>query len=129
MEISKYWVETPIAQFQAKGKMQSMADEPPRLRIVSFAIHSARGLIRDQTTRRWAMFITLVVGMFMVFLGTTFLQPLLSSREHPGWFAFFWGACAWFTLTALLLALFDLLILQVQDRAARKILRKKLNRE
>ena len=29
----------------------------------------------------------------------------------------------------LLLALFDLLILRVQDRAARKILRKKLNRE
>ena len=55
MEISKYWVETPIAQFQAKGKMQSMADEPPRLRTVSFAIHSARGLIRDQTTRRWTM--------------------------------------------------------------------------
>jgi hypothetical protein len=129
MEISKYWVETPIAQFQAKGKMQSMADETARLRIVSFAIHSARGLIRDQTTRRWAMFITLVVGMFMVFLGTTFLQPLLSPREHPGWFVFFWGACAWFTLTALLLALFDLLILRVQDRAARKILRKKLNRE
>ncbi len=109
--------------------MQSMADEPARLRIVSFAIHSARGLIRDQTTRRWAMFITLVVGMFMVFLGTTFLQPLLSPREHPGWFVFFWGTCAWFTLTALLLALFDLLILRVQDRAARKILRKKLNRE
>ena len=109
--------------------MQSMADEPPRLRIVSFAIHSARGLIRDQTTRRWAMFITLVVAMFMVFFGTTFLQPLLSPREHPGWFVFFWVTCAWFTVTALLLALFDLLILRVQDRAARKVLREKLNRE
>ena len=30
------------------------------------------------------MFITLVVAMLMVFLGTTFLQPLLSPREHPG---------------------------------------------
>ena len=109
--------------------MQSMADDPPRLRILSFAIHSARGLVRDQTTRRWAMFITLVLAMFMVFLGTTFLQPLLSSREHPGWFVFFWATCAWFTLTALLLALFDLLILRVQDRAARKILREKLKRE
>ena len=107
--------------------MQSMADEPPRLRIVSFAIHSARGLVRDQTMRRWAMFIALVVAMFMVFLGTTFLQPLLSS--HPGWFVFFWVTCAWFTLTALLLALFDLLILRVQDRAARKVLREKLKRE
>ena len=75
------------------------------------------------------MFITLVVAMFMVFLGTTFLQPLLSSREHPGWFLFFWVTCAWFTLTALLLALFDLLFLRVQDRAARKSLREKLKRE
>ena len=32
MEISKYWVETPIAQFQAKGKMQSMADEPAAIK-------------------------------------------------------------------------------------------------
>lgn len=75
------------------------------------------------------MFISLVVAMFMVFLGTTFLQPLLSVHEHPGWFVFFWVACAWFTFTALLLALFDLLILRAQDGAARKILREKLNRE
>jgi len=106
-----------------------MADEPPRLRIVSFAFHSARGVVRNQTTRRWAMFITLVVAMLMVFLGTTFLQPVLSAREHPGWFVFFWVTCAWFTLTALLLGLFDLLILRVQERSARKILREKLNRE
>jgi hypothetical protein len=121
--------ETPIAQFEAKGKMHSMADVPPRLKIVSFAIHSARGVIRDQSTRRWAMFVTLVVAMVMLFLGTTFLQPLLSPREHPGWFIFFWLACAWFTFTALLLALFDLLLLRAQDRAARRTLREKLHRD
>jgi hypothetical protein len=109
--------------------MQSMADESPRLRVVSFAIHSARGVIRDQSSRRWAMFVTLIVAMVMLFLGSTFLQPLLSPREHPGWFVFFWLACAWFTFTALLLALFDLLILRAQDRAARKILREKLHRD
>jgi len=109
--------------------MQSMADEPARLRIVSFAIHSARGVIRDQSTRRRVMFITLVVATFMLFSGTTFLQPLLSSREHPGWFLFFWLACAWLTLTALLLALFDLLMLRAQDRATRKILREKVDRD
>jgi hypothetical protein len=109
--------------------MQSMADEPARLRIVSFAIHSARGVIRDQSTRRRVMFITLVVAMFMLFSGTTFLQPLLSPREHPGWFLLFWLACAWLTLTALLLALFDFLMLRAQDRAARKILREKVDRD
>jgi hypothetical protein len=109
--------------------MQSMAEEPARLKIVSFAIHSARGVIRNQSTRRWVMFITLVIAMLMLFSGTTFLQPLLSPREHPGWFVLFWLACAWLTLTALLLALFDLLMLRVQDRVARKILREKVDRD
>jgi hypothetical protein len=109
--------------------MQSMADEPARLKIVSFAIHSARGVIRDQSTRRRVMFITLLIAMLMLFFGTTFLQPLLSPREHPGWFLFFWLACAWLTLTALLLALFDLLILRARDRAARKMLSEKLDRD
>src|SRR2546430_3338332 len=129
MEISDGRCETLIAHFKAKGKMQSMADEPARLRIVSFAIQSARGVIRDQSTRRRVMFITLVVAMFMLFFGTTFLQPLLSPREHPGWFLLFWLACAWLTLTALLLAFFDLLMLRTQDRTARKNLREKLNRD
>ena len=106
-----------------------MADEPARLRIVSFAIHSARGVIRDQSMRRRVMFIALVVAMLMLFFGTTFLQPLLSPREHPGWFVLFWAACAWLTLTAFLLALFDLLMVRAQDRDARKILRKKLDRD
>ena len=129
MEISEDRCETPIAHFEAKGKMQSMADEPARLRIVSFAIHSARGVIRDQSTRRWVMFITLVIAMLMLFCGTTVLQPLLSPREHPGWFVLFWLTCAWLTLTALLLALFDLLMLRAQERTARKILRKKMGRD
>ena len=105
-----------------------MADEPARLRIVSFAIHSARGVIRDQSTRRRVMFITLLIAMFMLFCGTTFLQALLSPREHPGWFILFWVACAWLALTAFLLGLFDLLMLRAQDRAGRKTLREKLDR-
>ena len=109
--------------------MQSMADEPARLRIDSFAKHSARGVIRDQSTRRRVMFITLVIAMLMLFFGTTFFQPLLSPREHPGWFVLFWVACAWLTLTAFLLALFDLLMLRAQDRTARKSLREKLDRD
>lgn len=109
--------------------MQSMAEEPARLKIVSFALHSARGIIRDQSTRRWTMFVTLIAAMAMLFLGTTFLQPVLSPHEHPGWFIFFWLGCAWFTFTALLLALLDLLTLRAQDRAARKILREKLHRD
>jgi hypothetical protein len=75
------------------------------------------------------MFITLVIAMLMLFFGTTFLQPLLSPREHPGWFLLFWLACAWLTLTALFLALFDLLMLRAQGRAARKTLGEKLDHD
>ena len=100
-----------------------------KLRIGPFAAHSARGLIRDQTTRRWAMFATLLAAMVMLFLGSTFLQPLLNAREHPGWFILFWLACAWLTLSALGLAIFDLLLVRAQSRAAKRELRETLKAE
>jgi hypothetical protein len=103
--------------------------EQPRLRIVSFALHATRGLIRDQSTRRWTMFVVLTTAMLLLFGGATFLQPFLSPREHPGWFIFFWVACAWLTFFALLLAVFDLLRVRMQTRHARKILRRKLEDE
>ena len=101
----------------------------PHLRIVSFALHSARGLIRDHSSRRWTMFVVLILAMVLLFAGTTFLQPFLSPREHPGWFIFFWVACAWLTFLALLLAVFDLLTVKMQARAARRILGEKLRGE
>jgi hypothetical protein len=72
------------------------------------------------------MFITLVVAMFMVFLGTTFVQPLLAPREHPGWFIFFWATCGWLALTAMLLAVLDLLHTRLKARRERRALREKL---
>jgi hypothetical protein len=99
------------------------------LRIVSFALHATRGVIRDQSTRRWTMFAVLLVAMVLLFGGTTFLQPFLSPREHPAWFILFWLACAWLTLLALLLAIFDLLMVRIQSRAGRRVLRQKFDRE
>jgi hypothetical protein len=75
------------------------------------------------------MFVVLIIAMVLLFGGTTFLQPFLSPRKHPGWFIFFWVACAWLTLLALFLAVFDLLTVRMQARAARKILREKLKNE
>jgi hypothetical protein len=100
-----------------------MANEPARLRIASFAAHAARGVIRDPTTRRWVMFVTVLVAMLMLFAGSTFLEPVLAPHEHPGRFILFWLVCVWFTLTALGLALFDLLIVRAQSRAAKSELR------
>lgn len=104
-------------------------DEPKNFRIISIAPQVARGLIRDQTTRRWAMFITLLVAMLMLFAGTTLLQALLSPREHPAWFIIFWLVCTWLTLTALFLAIFDMLLVRAQSRAAARELRESLGQK
>ena len=109
--------------------MSSPEDQPrpPRnLRIVSFATHAARGLVRDQTMRRKAMFWTVMVAVVMLFCGATFLAPALDSREHPGWFIFYWLLCAWVTITVVLLAIFDLLMVRVAARARRRALARKL---
>jgi uncharacterized membrane protein len=101
-------------------------DTPPNeknLRTVPFVAHATRGLIRDQKMRRPIMFALLGVGVVMVVAGSTFLLELLNPREHFGWFATYWLVCAWVTATSFLLALFDLLIVRAEARAARKLLR------
>jgi protein-S-isoprenylcysteine O-methyltransferase Ste14 len=98
--------------------------EDKKLRIVSFAIHATRGLLRDQRARRNSMFVAVLVAVVLLFCGATFLYPLL--RAHPLWFVLYWLACAWLTILAVLLAIFDLLVTRVQARAAERLLRSQL---
>ena len=112
--------------------MTSPQDTPPpnekKLRFVSFAIHAARGLVRDQNTRRTTMFWTVIVAVVMLFCGATFLAPWLDPQVRPGWFIFYWLACAWVTVTVVLLAIFDLLLVRVQARAAKRRLAQEIRR-
>lgn len=94
-----------------------------KLAIISFAMHSARGLIRDQKMRRNSMFALLLVALLLLFLGSTFFRSILNPREHPVWFLVFWFVCIWLTFTSFLLAIFDLLIVRMQARKAERILR------
>jgi hypothetical protein len=71
------------------------------------------------------MFVTLVVALVLLFSGSTILQPLLLA--HAIWFILFWFACAWLTLLAVLLALFDLLMLRAENRAAKDDLARKFS--
>jgi len=106
-----------------------MANNSPNekpLRTFSFVIHATRGVIRDQVTRRKTMFVLVVVALVLLFAGSTFLQALLNPREHPFWFIFFWLICAWVTVTAMLLAAFDLLIVRLAARRATRHLREDL---
>jgi hypothetical protein len=102
-------------------------DSPPRsLRIVSFSLHAARGLVRDQTMRRKAMFWTVIIAVVMLFLGGTVLAPVFDPRSHPAWFILYWLACAWVTITAVLLAIFDLLLVRLHARKQERNLKENL---
>jgi len=102
---------------------------PPRgLRILSFSLHAARGLVRDQTLRRKAMFWTVIAALLMLFLGATLLSSILDPRLHPSWFILYWLACAWLTVTVILLAIFDLLLVRRQARQQRRALGEKLTK-
>jgi hypothetical protein len=94
--------------------------------MLSFATQVARGIIREQRVRRTAMFVIILLAMLMLFAGTTFLQDTLDHHVHAAWFIFYWLACGWLTVTALMLALFDMLIVRAQLRAARKLFEKDL---
>ena len=107
--------------------MAQNSPEGKPLRTFSFVIHATRGLIRDHKTRRKTMFATVLVAVGLLFSGSSFLRPVLDPRVHPGWFVLFWFACAWITLLAALLAVFDMLLVRAQARAAEKLLRKEIS--
>src|SRR5438128_10532014 len=106
--------------------MENLPDEK-RLRTTSFAVHATRGVIRDQNIRRKAMLFLLALALLLLISGFTFLQTALNPREHPWRVILFWIVCIWLTFTALLLALFDLLVLRLQARRTERALREKLD--
>jgi hypothetical protein len=108
-----------------------METRPPekRLRIAPFAVHATRGLLRDQQSRRKTMAISLIIAVILLGAGLTVLRPWLDPHEHPWRFILYWLVCAWETLLVLLLALFDLLLVRAQQRAARKLLSKQFGNE
>jgi hypothetical protein len=105
-----------------------MEDRPPgkRLRVAPFAIHATRGLLRDQKSRRRTMAVSIAVALILLVTGLTVFRSWLDPHEHPWRFIFFWLACAWETVLAILLALFDALLMRAQERAARKALREEI---
>jgi small-conductance mechanosensitive channel len=102
--------------------MKESPDEKS-LRSVSFVVHATRGLIRDQSMRRKTMFVLLAVAMVLLFSGSTFLAFLLDPRQHLIWSLLFWFTVVWLSLTAMLLALFDMLIVRANARRAERMLR------
>jgi hypothetical protein len=64
------------------------------------------------------MFYNVLVLLILIFLGATFLWHWL--LEHPLIFVGFWGACAWLTLLAVLLAVYDMAKVRLDAKRARR---------
>ncbi len=88
--------------------------------MARFSIQATQGLIRDRGARRKIMAFVLGAALVMMAVGLTTLAPWLEPHEHPGRFIFFWFVCGWWTLTAFLLAIADLLLLRVERKRSRK---------
>ena len=103
-----------------------MDPEEKELQSVSFIVHATRGVVRDQKTRRKAMVVLLAVAVLMLIAGFTVFQSALNPHEHPWFVILFWIVCVWLTFTAMLLAVFDLIVIRLEARQARRALREKL---
>ncbi|MEP6823144.1 MAG: hypothetical protein ABI946_12440 [Chthoniobacterales bacterium] len=109
-----------------------METPPPQktLRTVPFALHATRGIIRDRKVRRVTIFVLLTLAILMVIAGSTCLRETLNPHEHGAfWFAIYWLVCGWLTSTSVLLALFDLLMVRAEARAAGRVLRERVSPE
>jgi protein-S-isoprenylcysteine O-methyltransferase Ste14 len=67
-----------------------------------------------------------MLAVLMLFCGATFLASWLDPKVRPGWFLVYWLACAWVTVTVVLLAIFDLLVVRTRARSERRDLARKL---
>lgn len=105
--------------------METRPPEKP-LEMAPFTVHATRGLLRDQRMRRITMAISVAVAVIMLVTGLTLFRSWLHPHEHPWRFVLFWFACAWLTVLAILLALFDLLVVRAEARAARKAFREQV---
>jgi protein-S-isoprenylcysteine O-methyltransferase Ste14 len=94
----------------------------------SLIVCATREIIRDRTTRRKTMSRLLVAALIFLSFGSTFLQTALDPRDHPAWFILFWLICAWLTLTAMALAIFDLLVVRLDGRKAQREVRETCDR-
>ena len=72
------------------------------------------------------MVVLLALAVLLLILGGTVLAPLLNPREHLLGALVFWLACIWLTLTAMLLAIFDLLAVRLEARRVERALREQI---
>jgi energy-converting hydrogenase Eha subunit E len=91
---------------------------------VKFILQITKAILGNRTMRRKTMFALLLGALAMVFAGATFLEKWLAGEALL--FLLYWAVCAWLTFTAVLLALFDMLVMRAVLRREREALKQKI---
>ena len=85
---------------------------------VSFILLVSKGILRDRTMRRKALFGIVLAVLFMLGLGILVLDEWLNA--HVIVFLLYWGACFWLTLSCILLAFYDMLLVRLEAQVERR---------
>lgn len=93
-------------------------------RFPALILAISRGIARDQTQRRRAMSALLGASLLMLAVGIFPLWGVFAT--HPLFFAIYWLACAWLTTCALLLAIYDLVMVFRRAREERESARRRI---
>lgn len=88
---------------------------------VSFIFLISKGILRDRSMRRKSLFGIVLATLFLLGLGVLALDEWL--RSHPILFLLYWGACLWLTISSILLALYDMLLIRQEAREERRRLK------
>ena len=88
-------------------------------RVLRLVLLFTKGILRDPKVRRTVMFYIMLVALVMLFVGVAFI-PDQWARNHVWLFICYWLVCAWFTVAAMLLAVFDILLIRAGNRIRRR---------
>lgn len=85
-----------------------------------------RGLIVDQHLRRLTMFYVVIGALVTAFVAGLFVSDYIDPRANFSWFALDTLGCGLLTILAILLTIYDLLLVRLQARLARHQLRRRM---
>lgn len=86
-----------------------------------------RSIASDQAARRRALFGMTLGACILLFLGAVIIAPFL--EQHRWMFIFYWLGIAWLTLTIVLVAVYDVLVVLADGRRARQALERRMMEE
>lgn len=93
-----------------------------RLVDIGFIVALCKGIAGDKQLRRTVLSWLLLAALLMTVAGAAVFSSWL--QESPLRFVLYWGICAWFTVTTMLLAAYDLLSIRRDAANERRRIRR-----